>query len=79
MPASVRPGRLWRLDLQSNAVSRFEPRLPKLNRLDSNPEYALGGPFFAQAFGDVIWAVADKDIFRFDGQQWERIKHPDLP
>lgn len=79
MPATVRPGGLWQLDLQSNTVSRFEPRLPRLNRLDSNPGYALGGPFFVQAFGDVIWAVASKDIFRFDGERWERIKHPDLP
>lgn len=79
MPASVRPGGLWQLDPKTGDFGHFEPRLPKLHRLDSNPEYALNGPFFVQAFGDVIWAVASKDIFRFDGERWERIKHPDLP
>lgn len=63
----------------SGGQIRFEPRLPKLNRVDSNPGYALSGPLFVQAFGDVIWAVASKDIFRFDGERWQRIKHPDLP
>lgn len=79
MPASVRPGGLWQLDPRTRAFGRFEPRLPRLTRLDSSPEFAFEGPFFVQAFGDVIWAVASKDIFRFDGETWERIRHPDLP
>ncbi|MDO5622924.1 MAG: hypothetical protein Q4G24_15875 [Paracoccus sp. (in: a-proteobacteria)] len=79
MPASARPGGLWQLDPKTGAFGHFEPRLPKLRRLDSSPEFAFNGPFFVQAFGDIIWAVANKDIFRFDGQEWERIKHPDLP
>lgn len=79
MSSTVRPGGLWQLDPRSRNFSRFEPRLPALKRLDSNPEFVFGGPFFVQAFGEVIWAVASKDIYRFDGTQWERIKHPDLP
>ena len=78
MPASVRPGGLWALDPRSRAFGRFEPRLPRVTRLDSDPDFAFEGPFFVQAFGEIIWAVASKDIFRFDGTVWERIAHPDL-
>jgi len=79
LAASVRPGGLWQLDPATDAFGRFQPRLPALTKLDSNPAFAFGGPFYVEAFGDVIWAVASKDIFRFDGERWERIQHPDLP
>lgn len=28
---------------------------------------------------DVLWSIGPKDIARFDGQAWERIRHPDNP
>lgn len=78
MPASVRPGGLYEYDPITGEFGRFQPRLPQVRRLESNPEFALGGPFFVQAVGDVLWVVAAKDVFRFDGKEWERIEHPDV-
>ncbi len=77
MPASVRPGGLYEYDPKTGAFGKFDPPLPRLRSSD-DPESIDGGPFFAQAIGNVLWVVASKDIFRFDGEQWERIEHPDL-
>jgi hypothetical protein len=77
MPASVRPGGLYEYDPKTGAFGKFDPPLPRLRSRD-DPESIDGGPFFAQAVGDVLWVVASKDIFRFDGTEWERIEHPDL-
>lgn len=77
LPASVRPGGLYEYDPKSGAFGRFDPPLPRL-RSRNDPDSIDGGPFFAQAVGDVLWVVASKDIFRFDGHQWERIEHPDI-
>ncbi|MDK4706497.1 hypothetical protein PH562_29945 [Rhizobium sp. CNPSo 4062] len=77
LPASVRPGGLYELDPSSGEFRRFQPPLPRLVSRD-DPESIDNGPFFAQSVGDVLWVVASKDIFRFDGQAWERIKHPDI-
>lgn len=79
MPASVRPGGLWEYDPNTAQFGRFEPRLPRLTPPPEDSGEPHGGPFFAQAIGDVLWVVAPRDIFRFDGSEWERIKHPDLP
>lgn len=79
MPASVRPGGLWEYDPTNGAFGRFDPPLPRLTRPPVDSGEPHGGPFFAQAVGDVLWVVAPRDIFRFDGQAWERILHPDLP
>ncbi|TWB49109.1 hypothetical protein FBZ98_107142 [Rhizobium sp. ERR 922] len=77
LPASVRPGGLYELDPSSGEFRRFQPPLPRLSSRD-DPASIDNGPFFAQSAGDVLWVVASKDIFRFDGQAWERIKHPDI-
>lgn len=34
--------------------------------------------FYAGAVRDVLWVVGQQDIFRLDGNEWERIEHPDL-
>lgn len=70
LPSSVRPGGLYQLDPITQEFGRFTPSLPRLRQGD--------GPFFAQAVGDILWVVALKDIFRFDGVAWERIEHPDM-
>ncbi|MBB4010564.1 hypothetical protein [Allorhizobium taibaishanense] len=77
MPASVRPGGLYEYDPKTGDFGKFDPPLPRLRSRD-DPKSIDGGPFFAQAVGDVLWVVASKDIFRFDGKEWERIDHPDL-
>jgi len=77
LPASVRPGGLYQLDPETGDFGHFEPRLPRLTSRD-DPNSIEGGPFFAQGVGDVLWVVAEKDVFRFDGSAWERIPHPDL-
>ncbi len=77
LPASVRPGGLWEYDPKTGAFGHFEPRLPRLTSRD-DPDSIEGGPFFAQATGDVLWVVAEKDVFRFDGTEWERVEHPDI-
>jgi hypothetical protein len=79
MPASVRPGGLWEFDPGTGAFGRFNPPLPPLTPPPKELYEAHGGPFFAQAVGDILWVVAPRDIYRFDGHEWERIKHPDLP
>ncbi|WP_372574331.1 hypothetical protein [Ruegeria jejuensis] len=79
MPASVRPGGLWEYDPNTGMFGHFEPRLPPLTKSPADRNEPDGGPFFAQAVGDVLWVVASRDIFRFDGNGWERIKHPDRP
>ncbi len=79
MPASVRPGGLWQQDPKTGAFGHFEPRLPPLTKPPADRGEPHGGPFFAQAIGDVLWVVAPRDIFRFDGTAWERIEHPDVP
>lgn len=79
LPATVRPGGLWEYDPATGAFDRFTPRLPPLTRPPADSGEAHGGPFFAQAVGEVLWFVAPRDIYRFDGTEWERIKHPDLP
>ncbi|WP_299971165.1 hypothetical protein [uncultured Roseobacter sp.] len=79
MPASVRPGGLWQYDPNTGDFGRFEPRLPRLTPPPADSGEPHGGPFFAQAVGEVLWVVAPRDIYRFDGTAWERIKHPDLP
>jgi hypothetical protein len=78
LPASVRPGGLYELDPKTGAFGHFDPPLPRLSSRD-DPDSIEGGPFFAQACGDVLWVVGTKDTFRFDGTTWERIKHPDMP
>lgn len=77
LPASVRPGGLYELDPSSGEFRRFQPPLPRLSSRDE-PASIDNGPFFAQSAGDVLWVVASKDIFRFDGQAWARIDHPDI-
>lgn len=77
MPASVRPGGLYEYDPKTGAFGKFDPPLPRLRSRD-DPESIDGGPFFAQAVGDVLWVVGSKDIFRFDGREWDRIEHPDV-
>jgi len=77
MPASVRPGGLYEYDPKTGDFGKFDPPLPRLRSRDDQNSID-GGPFFAQAVGDVLWVVASKDIFRFDGKEWERIDHPDL-
>lgn len=77
LPASVRPGGLYQLDPETGEFGRFDPPLPRLKSRD-NPDSIAGGPFFAQGIGDVLWVVAEQDVFRFDGNAWERIEHPDL-
>jgi len=79
MPASVRPGGLWEYDPATGAFGRFDPPLPRLTPPPADSDEPHGGPFFAQAVGDVLWVVAARDIYRFDGQSWERIQHPDMP
>ena len=79
MPASVRPGGLWEFDPKTGAFGRFDPPLPRLTRPPADSDEPHGGPFFAQATGDVLWVIAARDIYRFDGQSWERIQHPDMP
>lgn len=69
LPSSVRPGGLFEFDPGSSDLRRFSPSLPRLRG-----EYI----FYASAVGDVLWVVGQKDIFRFDGTEWERIEHPDL-
>ncbi|MBB4254821.1 hypothetical protein [Rhizobium sp. BK008] len=69
LPSSVRPGGLFELAPGTSDLRRFSPALPKLRG-----EYI----FYAGAVGDVLWVVGQKDIFRFDGNEWERIEHPDL-
>jgi hypothetical protein len=78
LTSSVRPGGLHELDPETGEFSRFRPHLPRLSSRD-DPDSIEGGPFFVQAIGDVLWVVAEKDIFRFDGKAWERIKNPDMP
>jgi len=69
LPASVRPGGLYELNPQTHELKHFSPGLPKL-RGESI--------FYAEAVDDVLWVVGQKDIFRFDGNEWERIEHPDM-
>lgn len=69
LPSSVRPGGLFELDPATSDLRRFSPALPKLRG-----DYI----FYAGAVNDVLWVVGQKDIFRFDGNDWERIEHPDL-
>lgn len=77
MPSSVRAGGLFELDPNTGQVTSFDPPLPRLTSRDDK-ESMEGGPFFAQATGNVLWVVATRDVFRFDGQSWERITHPDI-
>lgn len=79
MPASVRPGGLYELDPATGEFGRFRPALPPLTQAAPDSDEPKTGPFFAQAFGDVLWVVGLRDIFRFDGVEWERIKNPDMP
>lgn len=79
MPASVRPGGLYELDPAAGEFGRFRPALPPLTQAAPGSDEPKTGPFFAQAFGDVLWVVGLRDIFRFDGVEWERIKNPDMP
>lgn len=67
LPSSVRPGGLFELDPATSDLRRFTPALPKLRG-----DYI----FYAEAANDVLWVVGQKDIFRFDGSEWERIEHP---
>ncbi|OZI38044.1 hypothetical protein CAL29_06745 [Bordetella genomosp. 10] len=69
LPSSTRPGGLYELDTGTSELRRFAPALPKLRG-----DYI----FHAESVGDVLWVVGQKDIFRFDGNAWERIEHPDL-
>lgn len=69
VPSSVRPGGLFEVDPGSSELRRFSPALPML-RGDSI--------FYAKSVSDVLWVVGQKDIFRFDGNGWERIEHPDF-
>lgn len=69
VPSSVRPGGLFEVDPGSSELRRFSPALPTL-RGDSI--------FYAKSVSDVLWVVGQKDIFRFDGNGWERIEHPDF-
>jgi hypothetical protein len=79
LPASIRPGGLWQLDPKTGDFGHFEPRLPPLTKPPKGSDEPHGGPFFAQAIGDVLWVVAPRDIYRFDGGDWQRIIHPDMP
>lgn len=79
LPASVRPGGLWQLDPRTGEFGHFEPRIPPLTKPPAGSDEPHGGPFFAQGVGDVLWVVAPRDIYRFDGTEWERIQHPDVP
>ncbi|MFD1882496.1 hypothetical protein [Paracoccus pacificus] len=78
MAASVRPGGLYELDPETGAFGRFRPALPPLTQPSAGSDAPNAGPFFAQAIGDVLWVVGLRDIFRFDGTEWQRIKHPDM-
>ncbi|MGY5777315.1 hypothetical protein [Rhizobium sp. LEGMi135b] len=69
LPSSTRPGGLFELDPKTSDLKRFSPALPKLRG-----DYI----FCAGAVADVLWVVGQKDIFRFAGNEWERIEHPDL-
>ncbi|TWB49108.1 hypothetical protein FBZ98_107141 [Rhizobium sp. ERR 922] len=69
LPSSTRPGELFEFDPKTSDLKRFSPALPKLRG-----DYI----FYAGAVADVLWVVGQKDIFRFDGAEWERIEHPDL-
>jgi hypothetical protein len=69
LPSSTRPGGLYELDPKTSELKRFSPALPKLRG-----DYI----FYAGSIADVLWVVGQKDIFRFDGNEWERIEHPDL-
>lgn len=69
LPSSVRPGGLFEFDPATSDLTRFSPALPKLRG-----DYI----FHAEAVNDVLWVVGQKDIFRFEGSEWERIEHPDL-
>ncbi len=69
LPSSVRPGGLFEVDKTSSELNRFTPRLPKQRGEDI---------FYAKSIDDVLWVVGQKDIFRFDGNEWERIEHPTL-
>lgn len=78
LPASVRPGGLYQLDPRTRAFGRFDPPLPPLTP-SPDPQDPKTGPFFAQGVDNVLWVVASRDIYRFDGTRWERIEHPDMP
>lgn len=69
MPSSVRPGGLFELDPATSDLRRFSPALPELQG-----DYI----FYAGVVNDILWVVGQKDIFRFDGDAWERIEHTDL-
>ena len=78
LPASVRPGGLYQLDPRTRTFGRFDPPLPPLTTSPVLEEPKMG-PFFAQSVDDVLWVVAPQDVYRFDGTNWERIAHPDVP
>jgi hypothetical protein len=69
LPSSTRPGGLFEVDPKTSDLKRFSPPLPKLRG-----DYI----FYAGVVGDILWVVGQKDIFRFEGAEWERIEHPDL-
>ncbi len=77
LPSSVRPGGLYELDRATGGIGKFDPPMPRLTSRN-DADNMEGGPFFAQAVGGVLWVVASKDIFRFDGTTWERVTHPDI-
>ncbi|MBB3953043.1 hypothetical protein [Aureimonas jatrophae] len=70
LASSVRPGGLYEVNARTSDFGRFKPALPRLRGAFI---------FFAGTVGDVMWVVGHKDIFRFSGNEWERIEHPDLP
>lgn len=69
LPSSVRPGGLFEIDKASSDLRRFTPRMPELHG-----DYI----FHSEASNDALWVVCQKDIFRFDGNAWERKQKPDL-
>jgi len=69
LPSSTDPGGLFELDPGAVDLRHFMPALP-----------ALRGDhiFYAGAVGEVLWVVGQQDIFRFNGDAWARIDHPDM-
>lgn len=79
LASSVRPGGLYELDPKTGEFGRFNPPLPPLTQSSAELDAPKAGPYYAEAFGNVLWVVGLRDIYRFDGAEWERIKHPDMP
>ena len=65
--SSVRPGGLYELNSENMEFKKFAPS-PPLSRDETL--------FFAQAIDDVLWVVGMKNIFRYDGVEWEKIIPP---